>query len=254
MKQIINIQRISIIVIVVCSLILLFSALSLGAYIYQFGKYPLSENQAIWGVFGDYIGGVIGTIFSFAAMIFSLLSIYVSLQIASTIQANEREFQTENLERQIALVHKQNKPYPYFHLLKVSDILSIDLQNFGAGPLIVTSIKIVNANNGEYRNFRDFIATEFPQNEREEKVTITYNSAPSHILVPNGSKSLLKVTPKNQLNIEYKVTQNQLGERLKDWEIKLIYQDIFENEFTFGKKTKFLRKQRPNFYLGILVL
>lgn len=43
-------------------------------YFRNFGKNGLSDKSASWGVFGDYVGGLIGTILSF----FSIILIYVT--------------------------------------------------------------------------------------------------------------------------------------------------------------------------------
>lgn len=64
---------------------------SLKYYISQFGSNGLSNDTGNWGTFGDYVGGVIGTILSF----FSIILIYATYknQVASSsIQQFETTF------------------------------------------------------------------------------------------------------------------------------------------------------------------
>jgi len=48
-----------------------------GFYIYDFGELPRSDNNAAWGAFGDYIGGLLNPIIAFFALIALLLAIYI---------------------------------------------------------------------------------------------------------------------------------------------------------------------------------
>ena len=50
------------------------TAVAVGTYVYNFKNYSLSDNSADWGTFGDYIGGVIGTIFTVIAALFVWLT------------------------------------------------------------------------------------------------------------------------------------------------------------------------------------
>lgn len=74
---------------------------SLKYYFNQFGKNGLSDNTSNWGTFGDYVGGVLGTILSF----FSVVLIYATYknQVASSLlqQFETTFFNLLNNQREI---------------------------------------------------------------------------------------------------------------------------------------------------------
>ena len=62
-----------------------------GLYFYRFPA-GLSERQADWGVFGDYLGGVLGPILAFASFMVVLVSLYQSrIQAAEERRARSIE-------------------------------------------------------------------------------------------------------------------------------------------------------------------
>ena len=48
--------------------------LVLGVYLHKFHG-PLADQQSIWGVFGDYVGGLLGALFAFLAFVGLMISI-----------------------------------------------------------------------------------------------------------------------------------------------------------------------------------
>ncbi len=44
--------------------LILFAILLVGFYIYSFG-YSISDEQEVWGAFGDYIGGLLNPLIAF---------------------------------------------------------------------------------------------------------------------------------------------------------------------------------------------
>lgn len=75
--------------------------LAIKYYFMQFGEFGFSTKTANWGIFGDYIGGIIGTILSF----FSIILIYATYknQVSSSIlqQFETTFFNLLNNQREI---------------------------------------------------------------------------------------------------------------------------------------------------------
>ena len=57
-------------------------------YLYKFGSFTFSSNQSEWGTFGDYLGGVIGTILTAIAAIF-VYKTYQTQEIQLELQKKE---------------------------------------------------------------------------------------------------------------------------------------------------------------------
>lgn len=80
------------IVIVFCCIICFISLfISLFLYVKQFGQNGLSENTDNWGQFGEYIGGVLGTILTFFSVIL-IYATYKSQKENSLLQQFETTF------------------------------------------------------------------------------------------------------------------------------------------------------------------
>jgi len=236
MEPIINKRAINLFITIIMSVVVVLTVGALILYYCFVGKNGISDNPANWGLFGDYFGGVVGAVFSLMALVFSLMSIYVSLQIATRIHANELAFQEKHAAEQKEIIQRQGKPFPYFRLSRRSSELSIKLQNLGLGPLIVNSIRITYCESTQYENFHEFVSAQFPRKDREVQVSLSYGSDPNPILEVSGSKTLLRLRKlDDDINDEktaYRATQNLLREKLKDCEIELNYRDIFDNDFS----------------------
>ena len=84
---------------------------------------PLSGNQNTWGVFGDYIGGVLGPILSFLSLIAVLGAlIYQSKELG--ISTEELRKSSEALTQQSESLKQQNFERTFFELVRlVGDIV-----------------------------------------------------------------------------------------------------------------------------------
>lgn len=69
-----------------------------GMYLYKFGSWPitLSEDPAVWGQYGDYIGGLLNPIFS--SLAFSGLVVTIILQ-ARQIDEGKHNAELEEMQR-----------------------------------------------------------------------------------------------------------------------------------------------------------
>lgn len=76
--------------------------IALGSYIYYFNATPISQDPEAWGLFGDYLGGVLGAIFAFLG--FTALLWTIKLQIDALRLSEET-----NLKQQEYLDRKEKK-------------------------------------------------------------------------------------------------------------------------------------------------
>lgn len=83
-------------------LIALLMLLPIGIYIWHFHSYPISDNPADWGTFGDYIGGIY-------SVLVAILAIYIShhLEIRRKHQLLRIDA-AKDLYNQILTVKKNN--------------------------------------------------------------------------------------------------------------------------------------------------
>ncbi|MVM29310.1 hypothetical protein GO755_04640 [Spirosoma sp. HMF4905] len=104
-------------------------------YYYQFHKYGLSDNPANWGVFGDYIGGIVGSIFS----IISVVLLYYTFKE----QRNSTELQKfENKYYELIKLHRDNVDELILSHEKGKKIFVILLREFREALKIVKDINI----------------------------------------------------------------------------------------------------------------
>jgi uncharacterized membrane protein len=204
-------------------------------YYLKVGKTGLSNDPDKWGVFGDYFGGVIGSIFSAVAAVLALVSVFFSIKIAAKVQSDEHRFnleaakrENERFQKEIELTHKQNKPYPYMDLIKLDNITKIVLHNYGTGPMLVSQSHLLYDNNEIFPHFVGLVKQKMQT--RMKDTVINYNSAPTHILPPNGSKDLLEIIPKNEPTADFKRVQAECRELLVKCQMFMTYEDIFENK------------------------
>lgn len=221
------------------SFALLFSLIPILKYYIHFKEFPLSDKPGDWGAFGDYIGGISGTLLNFFAVTFSLISIYLTTRVAKQIQDNEFRFNEIQSKNQLDILFLQNKPYPYLDLAMYHDQISIIIQNMGLGPLIITKWKISYLDKEEYSSFNSFFDSKLKIKSID--TTIRLNSAPAHILAPNKEKELLWVKPSASKNENFLLAHNEIRNLLKDTEITIEYEDIFKNQFVFKKKLNFFK-------------
>ncbi len=206
----------------------------------KFCSYKLSENPADWGDFGDYIGGVVGTNLSIIAIIISFSSIYYSMKMSMALQDNEIKFNNKMADKEKKIIENQSKPYLYFELNRIPEKTEIEICNFGNGPMIIKKIEIEYNETEIYSNFHRLFSEKFGQIEFRE-ILVKYNTAPNHILPPNGKKNLLELMPFNEMNKIYLSEIHEIREILSKSKIKIQFEDIFENKFDHSQGLTFLR-------------
>ena len=226
---------------IICILTLIATSFPILLYYFKFGK--ISNDQLIWGTFGDYIGGTVGTIFNLVAVIFSFLSIFITLKIATRIHENEQKVNQENIlreterfNREIDLTEKQNKPFPFIDYHKHYDKSEVMLSNQGPGTLIIKKIEILH-DNKTFEDFGDLITFILPQ--EYDKLCFTYDSAKKHIISSGQTKCLFELDKINNKVIIFEKANAICKDKLKKSSVKLYYEDIFENKFEIEESLEF---------------
>jgi uncharacterized membrane protein len=226
--EIVNSKEIKRFVFIISILIILFTIIPIAIYLITFNG-TLSDSQTVWGAFGDYFGGIIGTLFNLIAVIFSLVSIYITLKIATRIHENEQKFNAENIEREgqktiqeTILIHKQNKPFPHVDINRAVNKSEIIISNQGPGTLIIKKWLVIHADK-EYKNYGDLLDIIF-----NEKLTFGRETSSKLIIATGASKALLDIEENDFNNMGELTSCNEILIKSK---IKIEYEDIFENKF-----------------------
>ncbi|MBD8630759.1 hypothetical protein IFT74_05180 [Oxalobacteraceae sp. CFBP 8755] len=79
--------------------ILSVAAVALGAYVVNFCGIPISKDPAVWGQFGDYIGGILNPIMAFGALLWLVASVKVQDSELSQTRDALRRSQTAQQEQ-----------------------------------------------------------------------------------------------------------------------------------------------------------
>lgn len=220
-------------------LIIITILVPVALYLYKFNSLELSNSQNDWASFGSYIGGIIGTFFNLLAVIFSLISIIITITIAEKIQKREEivneqsaKYEKEKIDRETELTYKQNKPYPFLDLKRFPNKTEIILCNHGLGPLNIKKWSI-SSNSVEYDDFGKLFA-DISSYIDYNSSKILHNDSPTHIISPNNHKILFSIEPNGEINESFIKFQQKTRDKFRVSEMNFTYEDIFENEF---KKT-----------------
>jgi len=227
-------------ILILLTIVVLISLIPLLFYYIKFKEYEISNSPTDWADFSTYLSGTTGVLLSFFAVTFALISIYFTTRIAKYIQIKDLEFNTKQKELELKLTYSQNKPYPYLDLAKLPNKTSITLQNMGLGTLIIRKIQIRYNEAENFDSFRHLFLSKLTD-VNTECINIEMNTAPNHVLGPNTDKFLLKIAPSADENEDFKNYQLMCRNILKDCEVLLEYEDIFENKFEYKKELSFLR-------------
>lgn len=78
----------------------------IGTYYLYFGNYPISNDPADWGVFGDYLSGIYGGVYS---VVVTILAFYLGRALTKKDSKKEKTRQAaETLYNQIKTIENNN--------------------------------------------------------------------------------------------------------------------------------------------------
>ncbi len=206
------------------------------------GKF--SPNPQDWGIFGDYIGGIIGSFFSLLSVLFSLIGIYITLKIATHIHNVETRNNQENLDRElekskkeIELLCKQYKPYPHIDYNSSPDFHEVILSNQGPGTLIVTNWHIIH-NEQKHQTFIDVIISEIID-EKFDEIFMNWEKL-NHICISSGGQTVLFATLKEKnMECDFAGFIEKCENLFFKCEIIIEYEDIFGTNYSLKQKINF---------------
>lgn len=203
---------------------LLLIAIPIGLYFYKFGFDQLSNEQSVWGTFGDFIGGTVGTVFSLLATVLSLISIYITLKIAEILQNSDQN----KREDDIKFLHLQHMPVAHVGVIQGHESFEVIINNFGLGPLTNLKWHLIK-NNNTYYSMDHFIEELCPPliNCHWETDNTRNNS------IPPGKKVTLLLIKKSAINIEPYL--DQVMKSFENVEVILNFKDIFNKEIEYKK-------------------
>lgn len=198
----------------------------------------LSDDQSVWGTFGDYIGGTVGTLFNLLAVVLSVTSIYITLRVATRIHEKEVKFNADNLEREslkfereIELVQKQNKPFPVVGFNRYFESMDVTLSNQGPGILIVNNITLIS-NNQNFSDFKELLNYALLKKPNYQRLQMTFDAAQTHVLISGASVSLFKIEKRPGENTHWwNVFYSECTSLIEPVEVEISYEDIFEKKF-----------------------
>jgi uncharacterized membrane protein len=235
--EIVNKKEIKAFVKLLLSLTIILTAIPIIAYFINFSG-SISEKQSDWGAFGDFFGGIVGTIFSLIAVIFSFISIYITLKIATKIYEEEEKLhkkndlrETKKLEREIELVHRQNKPLPHIFENYTKDKIRIYIENHGIGSLKIVSWKI-KYKGKEFSDFENLL------NHLHHQVDMEWDDSSQITLSPGKRKNLIRImaTTHDIDAVKYLNYRKKCKDIFEEVELFFECEDIFENKFTYRHK------------------
>jgi uncharacterized membrane protein len=186
-------------------------AIVLIFYIINFYTTKLSSDPAIWGQFGDYLGGTLNPIF---ALLNLIVLTYLTIKIVD-IEHERNQFTLQELARPLGDIITERDP----------EGLNIRFRNCGLGPLKVKKITI-NYDGKEYDTFEDILPTvpsgkkavwSFWQLHPEDEAIIPKESEYSLVKIENKSKD---GSLKDHMSLVYKI--------LRQSKVTITYTDMYD--------------------------
>ena len=120
--------------VIVLSILGTFAVVAFGYTTYRYRSHfsgDLSNDQAIWGQYGDFIGGVLNPVFALLAL-FALLYTIV-------LQVRELEQTREEIGKTVAASKYQTFESTFFQILRLhnDNVAAIRIEQYGTDPLLL---------------------------------------------------------------------------------------------------------------------
>ncbi len=142
----------------------------LERYINNFKTFPIANDSATWGTFGDYLGGTLNPIISFLALIGLLYTIH---QQAQEMQATREELK-QAAEQQRQQVEQQSRQSEIFNLQQFESTFFSLLEQHNKAIERIDVESIYKELHNIYNNKIDQITTRKPSEELSNKHAIKF--------------------------------------------------------------------------------
>lgn len=204
-------------------IVLLLTVTPFVSYLLNFhGK--VSDDHAIWGTFGDFIGGTLNTILTFVLLIYTTWSFHKSQELTQIIHRETNKFSKEVHEESKSMQKSNVRPYPALLFFIVDSILTISIKNKGMGPLLIQ--KMLFKKGDEESNLLHKLIEKITYITHENNRYST-NSAINFILSPTEEILLFSINLANE-NPEF---AKILIDDIAGIYTELEYTDIFGSKF-----------------------
>jgi hypothetical protein len=192
---------------------LLVVLISLLFYAIQFSSNKISNDPERWAQFGDYLGGVLGTLVSFLNF---LVFTYLSIRLV-TIEEERNKWTIKELVR------------PYADVLLDNDMwnISISIHNIGLGPMVIKEIKIVNSENKCFSTFENILN---PNSADVPHQFLSFIISDNHCAIGKDKDvEILSISGDNK-NPQYIALIKKNLLKLKEYRIEFTYYDMYGKE------------------------
>ncbi len=201
---------------VVGFVLLFFVVLIIGSYICKFGAYNFSDAPDKWGVFGDYMGGTLNTLFGLANLV---VLTYITLKITRIEERRNNESFIKGI-----------KPILIEEITQEPHSLQLSFESCGLGPALIDEFEIKTRDGKVFNSFFE-IAKELKLfNLLYFQITDVQNKA-----LPPGKELLsFKVNKITDKSIDLKESENaynRLLHYLSDVEVRITFTNALKSEF-----------------------
>ncbi|WP_431243240.1 hypothetical protein ACQ9BO_00580 [Flavobacterium sp. P21] len=197
--------------------------ISIVFYLIQFSSNKISDDPERWAQFGDYLGGVLGTLVSILNF---LVFVYLSIRLV-TIEEERNKWTIKELVR----------PYADLVLDKNMWNISITIHNIGLGPMIIKEIKILNSKNEACGSFENILN---PNSAIATHKFLSFTISENHCAIGKEKElEILNISGDNSNQQYISLIKKNLA-KLKEHKIEFTYYDMYGKEIdTFTSQLDF---------------
>lgn len=185
----------------------------------------LSNDHAIWGTFGDFVGGFLNTILTFILILFTTWSYYESQKMVQKIHEETKDLQKLVHEEAISLQKNQYKPLIRLRYENFKDKFLLKIVNHGLGPLVIKNIFFYK--NENLQRLDDDLY------ETLENFNLYFRSAANYnkiIIDPNSNEAIIEIDFHGDED-KIKDQKKKIFDTLYNYRTEVFYTDIFDNTY-----------------------